>query len=148
LTVTQVRSGPDTSHTIPDVCRAVLDRRLLPGEDPDAAFRAIQDALKEVAGWSIEVTRGAFMYPSEVAKDCALAAATAGAYRELSRKKAELFYSPAALDAGFLNRNGIETIMFGPGDLRFAHTDQEAVSLQEVRDAAKIYAVTALQVLT
>jgi acetylornithine deacetylase/succinyl-diaminopimelate desuccinylase-like protein len=148
LTVTQVRSGPDTIHTIPDVCRAVLDRRLLPGEDPDAAFRAIQDALKEVAGWSIEVSRGAFMYPSEVAKDCALAAATAGACRELSRKEAELFYSPAALDAGFLNRNGIETIMFGPGDLRFAHTDQEAVSLQEVRDAAKIYAVTALQVLT
>jgi acetylornithine deacetylase/succinyl-diaminopimelate desuccinylase-like protein len=147
LTVTQVRSAPDISHTIPDVCRAVLDRRLLPGEDPDAAFRDIQNALKDIAAWSIEVTRGAFMYPSEVAKDCALAAATTGACRELIRKEAELFYSPAALDAGFLNRNGIETIMFGPGDLRFAHTDQEAVSLQEVRDAAKIYAVTALQLL-
>ena len=147
LTVTQVRSAPDISHTIPDVCRAVLDRRLLPGEDPDAAFRDIQHALEEVAGWSVEVNRGAFMYPSEVAKDCALALATAGASRELTKREAELFYSPAALDAGFLNRNGMETIMFGPGDLRFAHTDQEAVSLQEVRDAAKIYAVTALQLL-
>ncbi|MGH7855310.1 MAG: M20 family metallopeptidase [Candidatus Binatia bacterium] len=147
LTVTQVRSGPDISHTIPDFCRMVLDRRLLPGEDPDAAFRDLQEALKEVAGWSIEATRGAFMYPSEVAKDCALAAATAGAGRELTRREAELFYSPAALDAGFLNRNGIETIMFGPGDPRFAHTDQEAVSLQEVRDAAKIYAAAALQLL-
>jgi acetylornithine deacetylase len=147
LTVTQVRSAPDISHTIPDVCRVVLDRRLLPGEDPDAAFRDIQDALKEVAGWSIEVTRGAFMYPSEVARGCALAAATAGASRELTGREAELFYSPAALDAGFLNRHGIETIMFGPGDLRFAHTDQEAVALQEVREAAKIYAATALQVL-
>jgi acetylornithine deacetylase/succinyl-diaminopimelate desuccinylase-like protein len=37
--------------------------------------------------------------------------------------------------------------MFGPGDLRFAHTNEEAVSLQEVRDAAKIYAATALQML-
>jgi acetylornithine deacetylase len=147
LTVTQVRSGPDISHTIPDVCRAVLDRRLLPGEDPDAAFRDIQNALKDVAGWSIEVMRGAFMYPSEVAKDCALAAATASASRELTGREAEMLYSPAALDAGFLNRNGIETIMFGPGDLRFAHTDEEAVSLQEVRDAAKIYAVTAMQLL-
>jgi len=147
LTVTQVRSGPDISHTIPDVCRVVLDRRLLPGEDPDSAFRDIQEALKEVAGWSIEATRGAFMYPSEVAKDCALAAATGSASRELTKRQAELFYSPAALDAGFLNRNGLETIMFGPGDLRFAHTDQEAVSLQEVRDAAKIYAATALQLL-
>jgi acetylornithine deacetylase len=147
LTVTQVRSGPDISHTIPDVCRAVLDRRLLPGEDPDAAFRDIERALKEVTGWSIQATRGAFMYPSEVAKDCALAAATASASRQLTRREAEWFYSPAALDAGVLNRNGIETIMFGPGDLRFAHTDEEVVSLQEVRDAAKIYAATALQLL-
>ncbi|HKY87224.1 MAG TPA: peptidase dimerization domain-containing protein, partial [Pseudorhodoplanes sp.] len=36
LAVTYVSSGPEISHTIPEVCRAVLDRRLLPGEDPDA----------------------------------------------------------------------------------------------------------------
>jgi acetylornithine deacetylase len=147
LTVTQVTSGPNISHTIPDVCRAVLDRRLLPGEDPDAAFREIQQALQDLSGWSIAVRRGAFMYPSEVAADAAIVAAIDSASRELSKKQSELFYSPAALDAGFLNRNGIETIMFGPGDLRFAHTDQEAVPLREVRDAAKIYAATALQLL-
>jgi acetylornithine deacetylase/succinyl-diaminopimelate desuccinylase-like protein len=126
----------------------VLDRRLLPGEDPDAAFREIQEALQEVPGWSIAVTRGAFMYPSEVAKDCRLAAVTTSASRELIKKECELFYSPAALDAGFLNHKGIETIMFGPGDLRFAHTDQEAVPLREVHDAVRIYAATALQLLT
>ena len=147
LTVTQVKSGPEISHTIPDICRVMLDRRLLPGEDPDAAFRVIQDALKELAGWSIEVRRGDFMYPSEVAKDCALATAAARASRELTGREAGLFYSPAALDAGFLNRQGIETIMLGPGDLRFAHTDQEVVALQEVRDAARIYAATALALL-
>ena len=37
--------------------------------------------------------------------------------------------------------------MFGPGDLRFAHTDEEVVSLQEVRDAARVYAGVALEVL-
>ncbi len=147
LTVTRVKSGPDISHTIPDFCRAMLDRRLLPGEDPDAAFRDIQEALQELSGWSIAVTRGAFMYASEVGQNAPLAAAISSASRELIKKEPQLFYSPAALDAGFLNRNGIETIMFGPGDLRFAHTDQEAVPLEEVRDAAKIYAATALQLL-
>jgi acetylornithine deacetylase len=147
MAVTQVTSRPEISHTIPDVCRAVLDRRLLPGEDPDTAFLAIQTALNEIAGWSIEVRRGAFMYPSEVARDCTVASAAANASRELTKADSEVFYSPAALDAGFLNRHGIETIMFGPGDLRFAHTDQEVVSLQEVRDAAKIYAATALTML-
>lgn len=147
LTVTHVRSGPDISHTIPDVCRAVLDRRLLPGENPDEAFREIQSVAQEISGWSIEVTRGAFMYPSEVEVDAPVVAATGRAIHEATKKKPGFFYSPAALDAGFLNRNGIETIMFGPGDLRLAHTDQEIVSLQEVRDAAKIYAAAALQLL-
>ena len=147
LAVTQVKSAPDISHTIPDICRAVLDRRLLPGEDPDAAFGEIQAALRELPDWSIAVTRGDFMYPSEVAEDAPLAAAAARACREITKIKAEVFYSPAALDAGFFNRRGIEAIMFGPGDLRFAHTDQEAVPLQEVRDAARIYAAIALQLL-
>jgi acetylornithine deacetylase/succinyl-diaminopimelate desuccinylase-like protein len=148
LTATQVTSGPNISHTIPDVCHIVLDRRLLPGEDPDAAFQEIQEVLQELRGWSITVTRGAFMYPAEVGRDAALVRAIHGVSRELTNKESELFYSPAALDAGFLNRNGIETVMFGPGDLRFAHTDQEAVPLREVRDTAKIYAATALQLLT
>jgi acetylornithine deacetylase/succinyl-diaminopimelate desuccinylase-like protein len=147
LTVTQVKSGPDIGHTIPNICRAVLDRRLLPGEDPDAAFREIQDALRDLPDWSIEVRRGAFMYPSEVSEDGPLVAAISSATREMSKRESELIYSPAALDAGFLNRSGIETIMFGPGDLRLAHIDHDAVPLCEVRDAAKIYAATALQLL-
>ena len=147
LTVTHVRSEPEISHTIPDLCRVVLDRRLLPGEDPDMAFRGIEDAVKEIAGFSIEVARGAFMYPSEVPKDSTLAASVADAHRQATKREAEFVYSPAALDAGFLNRNGIETIMFGPGDLRFAHTDHDLVALEDVRAAAKIYAATALQLL-
>jgi acetylornithine deacetylase len=147
LAITQVRSGPEISHTIPNVCTVTLDRRLLPGEDPDAAFVAIQSALNEVVGWSIEARRGAFMYPSEVPRDSAVASAAARTSRELTKADSEVFYSPAALDGGFLNRHGIETVMLGPGDLRFAHTDQEVVSLQEVRDAARIYAACALTML-
>jgi acetylornithine deacetylase/succinyl-diaminopimelate desuccinylase-like protein len=73
--------------------------------------------------------------------------ARSGASPELPQKEVERFYYRAALDAGVLNQNGVETIMFGPGELRFAHTDQEVVALQEVRDAVKIYAAAALQLL-
>jgi acetylornithine deacetylase/succinyl-diaminopimelate desuccinylase-like protein len=147
LTVTQIKSAPDISHTVPDTCRITLDRRLLPGDDPDVALGSIRDAVANMSPWSVEVTRGAFMYPSEVGADCAVAAAVRHAGRALNEQDGEVFYSPAALDAGHLNQRGIETIMFGPGDLRFAHTDQEVVSVQEVRDAARIYAATALELL-
>ena len=66
LTVTQIKSAPDISHTVPDTCRITLDRRLLPGDDPDAALQGIRDAVADLSPWSVEVTRGAFMYPSEV----------------------------------------------------------------------------------
>ena len=147
LTVTQIKSAPDISHTVPDSCRITLDRRLLPGDDPEVALDEIRAALKNLPPWSIEVITGAFMYPSEVGADCAIASAVRRASRALKGQDAEDFYSPAALDAGYLNRRGIETIMFGPGDLRFAHTDQEVVSVQEVRNAARIYAAAALELL-
>ena len=148
LTVTQIKSAPEISHTVPDTCRITLDRRLLPGDDPDVALGSIRDAVADLSPWSVEVTRGAFMYPSEVDADCAVAAAVRRAGRALNGQDGEVFYLPAALDAGYLNQRGIETIMFGPGDLHFAHTDEEVVSMQEVRDAARIYAATALELLT
>jgi len=68
LTITRVSTEPEVSHTIPDLCRAALDRRLLPGEEPEAAVRAIQDAIGDLPGFTVEVLRGAFMYPSVVAE--------------------------------------------------------------------------------
>ncbi|MDP9130161.1 MAG: M20/M25/M40 family metallo-hydrolase, partial [Candidatus Binatota bacterium] len=115
LTVTQIKSAPDIRHTVPDTCRITLDRRLLPGNDPDAALRGIQDAVADLPPWSVEVTRGAFMYPSEVGADCAIASAVRFAGRALKGQDGGVFYSPAALDAGYLNQRGIESIMFGPG---------------------------------
>ena len=148
LTTTRIESHPAISHTVQDSCRLVLDRRLLPGEDPESAFEDIRDSLLGLEPWKIELKRGAFMYPSEVAQGCPVANSLKTVCEQLLKRKAEAFYSHAALDAGFLNRHGIETVMFGPGDLRFAHTDREMVSLEEVRAAARIYAIAALQILS
>jgi acetylornithine deacetylase/succinyl-diaminopimelate desuccinylase-like protein len=146
LTVTRIESGPAISHTLQDTCRLVLDRRLLPGEYPDAAFKDIEEALRDLEPWKVDVNRGAFMYPSEVSPDSSVAESLRTACDRLGKDTVP-FYSAAALDAGFLNQSGIETVMFGPGDLRFAHTDREVISLDEVRAATRTYAATALQLL-
>ncbi len=147
VAITRIESGPAIIHTIQDTCRLVLDRRLLPGEDPDKALAEIEGVLYGLEPWRVEVRRGAFMYPSEIPPGCPVATSLEAACRGILKKETESFYSPAALDAGFLNRRGIETVMFGPGDLRFAHGDRELVSLEEVRAAARIYAAAALQLL-
>lgn len=146
LVATHIESGPDILHTIQDRCRLTLDRRLLPGEDPGEALAAISRALAAMEPWQVEVTQGNFMYPADVPAGSEVAA-TLEAARGQAGEAGPAIYFPAALDAGYLNEKGIETVMFGPGDLAFAHTDAEVVPLEEVRRAARIYAAAALQLL-
>ena len=147
LVATRIESGPDILHTIQDHCRLTLDRRLMPGEDPAEALAAVTRALSDLEPWQVEVTRGNFMYPAEVSENSAVALALEAA-REFAGEPGPPIWFPAALDAGYLNEKGIETVMFGPGDLAFAHTDAEVVPLEQVRKAARIYAAAALRMLT
>jgi len=41
-------------------------------------------------------------------------------------------------------KGGIPSVIFGPGDLRYAHTNREYVKIEEVANAAKIICLTAL----
>lgn len=46
----------------------------------------------------------------------------------------------ACCDSAFIEQKGIPTVIFGPGDLRHAHSMDEFVNLSEVKDAARILA--------
>ena len=146
LVATHIESGPDILHTIQDHCRLTLDRRLMPGEEPGEALAAISRALGDMEPWQVEVTQGNFMYPTDVPASSEVAVALEAARGQAGEAGPPLYF-PAALDAGYLNEKGIETVMFGPGDLAFAHTDAEVVPLEQVRRAARIYAAAALQLL-
>jgi len=146
LVATHIESGPDILHTIQDHCKLTLDRRLLPGDDPGEALAAITQALADLEPWEVEVTQGNFMYPAEVSEDSDVALALATA-RKMAGDTGPPLWFPAALDAGYLNEKGIETVMFGPGDLAFAHTDAEVVPVEQVRRAARVYAAAALRML-
>jgi acetylornithine deacetylase len=51
----------------------------------------------------------------------------------------------AAMEGTWLEREGIPSIVFGPGDLRVAHGQDEYVSLEEVFTAAKALALAAVE---
>src|SRR5438552_2448022 len=67
LTPTAVRSWPEATHTVQDEVRLVFDRRLLPGDNPQAAFAAIAAIADIGSPWSIETKFGPFMHPAELA---------------------------------------------------------------------------------
>jgi acetylornithine deacetylase/succinyl-diaminopimelate desuccinylase-like protein len=157
LTVNHIRSFPDSTHTVQERCELTLDRRLLPGDDPNEAFAEIERIATEieriedpVSGktYSVEVRLGPFMYPSLVTTDSPIVKAILRASEVMLGKPAETYYSPSAFDQGYLNHVGIATANFGAGEHQYAHTDYDMASVERTADAAKVYAFMMLDYLT
>jgi acetylornithine deacetylase/succinyl-diaminopimelate desuccinylase-like protein len=154
LAVNRIRSYPDSTHTIQDRCEIGIDRRLMPGEDPDAAVAEIAAIAKAVDGakdpasgkpWRVETVKGPFMYPSLVAESSDVVTALQRASQSVLGVTPEIFTQTNAFDQGYLNHIGIEACTYGPGEEKYAHTDLDMASVDRTRDAAKVYAAMIVQ---
>jgi acetylornithine deacetylase/succinyl-diaminopimelate desuccinylase-like protein len=157
LAVNRIRSYPDSTHTIQDRCEIGIDRRLMPGEDPDAAVAEIAAIARTVDGakdpasgkpWRVEVLKGPFMYPSLVTDSSEVVGALMRASQSVLGAAPETFYQTNAFDQGYLNHIGIEACTYGPGEEKYAHTDLDMASVERTREAAKVYAAMILQRLS
>jgi acetylornithine deacetylase/succinyl-diaminopimelate desuccinylase-like protein len=144
LTTTSIESLPKATHTIPSECRILLDRRLLPGDDPEQAIGALEAMIGSVDTFQVEVQRKDFMYPSEVSKEADVVKSLGTAIRTMLGREPEYSFSTAANDTGLLNAKGIPAINYGSRDIRFQHTDHDLVSINSVFQAAKVFAFMAL----
>ena len=149
LTCNRIESFPKSTHTVQDRCEIGLDRRLLPGEDPDAVVEEIARVARGVDGWAdpvsgkplrVEVEKGAVMYPSLVGEDSRVVRLVKAGCEAMLGAAPERFYGQSAHDQGYLNLVGIETANFGSGEQAFAHTDLDMASVDRTFAAAKVYA--------
>jgi succinyl-diaminopimelate desuccinylase len=149
LTVNGFRSHPDSTHTVQSRCDISLDRRLLPGEDPDSAAAEIVRVAMQVDGMldpasgkpmRVSVTRGAYMHPSLVTDESLCVQEIRKSCRVMLGYEPQATFGQSAFDQGYLNHVGISTINFGPGEQEFAHTDNDVASVQRTYDAARVFA--------
>jgi len=156
LTVNHIRSFPESTHTVQERCEFTLDRRLLPGEDPNEAFAEIERIAKGVErfkdpvsskGFAVEVRMGAYMYPSLVTTESPVVQALLRATKVMLGNEAETYFSPAAFDQGYLNHVGIPTANYGAGEHQYAHTDHDMASVERTTDAARVFAFMVLDYL-
>jgi acetylornithine deacetylase len=156
MAVNRFRSFPESTHTIQDRVELTIDRRLLPGEDPNAAFEVIAKSAKRLEGmqdpasglnWSVDTKLGPFMYPSLLPADGKAARLISDAMREIVGHEPETYFTTAAFDQGYLNHIGIECVNFGPGEYHYAHTDLDMASVTRTRQSAVIYARAILSYL-
>jgi acetylornithine deacetylase len=139
LAATLIRSWPEATHTIQDEVRLVFDRRLLPGDDPEAAFAAIARAADIGPPWQVDCRRGPHMFPAEIAADGPLARAVAAGCAARGLPPPAPFFSHGALDAGLLCAKGVEAAMWGPGETALWHSDEESIALSDLRAGAEGY---------
>jgi acetylornithine deacetylase/succinyl-diaminopimelate desuccinylase-like protein len=156
LTVNHIRSFPDSTHTVQERCEFTLDRRLLPGDDPNEAFAEIERVAREVERfkdpisgktYGVDVRLGPYMYPSLVTTESPVVRALLRASEAMLERPAETYYSPSAFDQGYLNHVGIATANYGPGEDQYAHTDRDMASVERTADAARVYAFMILDYL-
>src|SRR3954454_6011202 len=157
LTVNHIRSFPESTHTVQERCEFTLDRRLLPGEDPNEAFAELERIAKEIEqlkdpvsgkNYTVAMRLGPFMYPSLVTTESPIVRALLRGSEVMLGTAAETYYSPSAFDQGYLNHVGIPTANFGAGEHQWAHTDYDMASVERTTDAARVYAFMMLDYLT
>jgi len=162
IAVTEISSQAASRNAVPDCCTFLVDRRLTLGETERKALAEIQNTIStEEIDAQVEVTeyratsytgfdcqaRNAF--PAWVMpEDHPLVQTLVRAVRETLGFRPRLGSWPFSTDGTYTaGIASIPTVGFGPGDERYAHTLQDRVHLNDVVDAARVYARLAAELL-
>lgn len=132
-------------HTLQNLMRIMLDRRLPPGQGVDDAIAEIRAAVDGLP-WRITFERGAVQLPTKHAPDAPVVRSVREAYAAMLADKADEVYVDYTIDAGYLNNVvDVPTLMFGAMDMRFAHGDDDLMKVQDVVDLSKVFAYWAVR---
>ncbi|ADB31834.1 peptidase M20 [Kribbella flavida DSM 17836] len=150
--VGQIQGGTGGS-IVPAECVLVADRRLLPGESPDAVLdelrRRVAALRLEDRGLTVDLAMPMEMPAFETAADDELVRTTDAALTDAGGPGLALGGWTAACDGGYIARDlGVPVVVLGPGSVTTqAHRADESVAVDELLTAARAYTLTALRLL-
>ena len=144
LNVGTIRGGTQ-NNVVPDHCVIDIDRRTVPGEDPEEILKDADMMLERLASNNDNFTyrRSApSLIDLPVCSDLdePVVRAALEACERLSGEKAEPGILTCSSDASKLGPlAGIPCVILGPGNLEQAHTADEYVDLEEVLKCSLLY---------
>lgn len=143
--------GGEQPNVVPGDAHLQVERRYIPGETLESVKAEIDEAIKKCnEGYDKEykITYESMPYslkvsktPMDIPENHPIVQGMKKAGREVQEEELEIFGVPFWGDAGVLYDAGCDCILFGPGSIKDAHSKCEKVSLNNVYQAAKIYAV-------
>lgn len=144
---------PTFLATIPDLCKVYLDVRWT----PDQTIQEVTDDIKKIID-EVKSNRSDISADIQYYKDMARPAMEISDKNKLVKSvqkhiskilnesklpKGETFWA----DSGLLyDTAGIPTLIFGPGDIKRAHSDNEFINISDLVPAVKTYIKTALDI--
>ena len=139
-----VIAGGEAVNVVPDACQIDCDRRLLPGEDPDAVLAEVDRAIDEArqADVGLRVEREApyvHVSPMETGADEPVVRATVRALTKTGRDPTLAAVAYATDAAMLASIGGLPAVVLGPGDIAQAHTNNEWIELAELEAAVGLY---------
>jgi acetylornithine deacetylase/succinyl-diaminopimelate desuccinylase-like protein len=144
LLTTAVIRGGTAGNVVPDRCEITVDRRLAPGEGPEDALGEVDAVLNELRGREDEIAREepfAVLPAVETPSDSTIVVLAERAVESVLGRRIPAEGVSYGTDASNLSGfGGIPCVVLGPGSIDQAHTDDEWVSVEEVRQAAAVYA--------
>jgi len=148
LVVTQIQGGK-ASNVVPDECVITLDRRLVPGEALDNARSEILAVINQQRALApaliISVKENIGIKPCRISLDEPIVEAVKGSVVQVKGMEQEISGFTACCDMWCLmEKSHIPTVILGPGKLSMAHKTDEYIFMDNLHEAAKIYAAIAL----
>ncbi len=131
-------SGGTAVNMVPAHCGIEIDRRLLPSETPE---QAEADLIQYLQASRLEFELSSPLVAAQGLDPGTNHRAVALLQRAARKTGGRLHVEAAmyATNAGIYSQNGIPAVVFGPGDIRQAHTANEFVELKQVEQASQIY---------
>lgn len=151
LSIGTVRAG-EWSSTVPDSLVAEGRYGVGPTEDVAAARRAFEGCVSSLDdAWltanpvGVEWWGGQF-HPAETSSDSPIIGAVAAAHETVTGAAPPVTGVPYGSDLRLLvNRGGIPSVLYGPGDARIAHRADEFVPVSDLLDVARALALLLLR---
>jgi len=128
---------------VPDRCAIEIDRRLIPGESVEAVYAHYQDMLDRLSAQHPGLV--AVMDPPMLADEALETSADSAPARVARTVLAQMGRDdtlcgvPYGSDASKLFRQGIPSLVFGPGSIDQAHSAVEYVEVAQVEGALEFY---------
>ncbi|HEV2440479.1 MAG TPA: M20 family metallopeptidase [bacterium] len=145
-----IRGGIAT-NVVPDRCEFTFGKRMVPGDSPERVRADLEAVIAATIGAAQAELVGDARFdavarpPLDIAADHPLVRTLADAVTTVTGRPAAIGRFQAFTDAAVLQAAGTPAVVFGPGDLALAHTDDEHVPVDALHAAARIYARVALR---